>query len=585
MSRSLNNMRRGYWFPLRRERTGWAIDEGMSSEVSSPTGPPSAVRELADALVGALLAAQPFEGTELGLREYDALLPDPSREGEERLSAELAELAARADALEVLTPADEVTLAVTRSVCRATRHDLDVRPAEFTVTAMPIAGPPLLLAFFAQTRLGDGQAAADYLTRVQGAAAYLDTGTQRLLEGVARGRSAVGPLLEQAIAWADRTLSEKVPSALIEPQPPADWDGTAAWRSAVEDAAPSVRAAIARWREQLVALRVSARDEERVGLWALDGGEEDYGRLIERHTTLPLTADELHVLGLAEVARLEDRLLELGAGLGLHALSDIAAAMRAASAAVSPEVALAAARTAVRRAEAAAGDLMPLPLPSACAVEPMPATVAESGMAPHYTRPRLDGSRPGTYWFNTRRPTAGTGWDLEPVAFHETVPGHHSQLARLQHLPDLPLLQQISQTVHSEGWGLYAERLAGEAGLYSDTQAQIGAVYAELMRAVRLVVDTGLHAQRWSRSRAVAYFVEHVAMPEPFLANEIDRYIAWPGQALAYLVGQREILRLREETRVRLGAQYDMRTFHAAVLDSGSVPMPALAAIVGRLGA
>jgi uncharacterized protein (DUF885 family) len=210
----------------------------------------------------------------------------------------------------------------------------------------------------------------------------------------------------------------------------------------------------------------------------------------------------------------------------------------------------------------------------------MPPTVAASGLAPHYTRPRSDGSRPGIYWFNTERPTAGTGWDLEAVAFHETVPGHHSQLARAQQLPDLPLLQQLSVTVHSEGWGLYAERVAGEFGLYSDVRAEIGAITNELMRAARLVVDTGLHAFGWSRGRAVAYIQEHVPMPESFLENEIDRYIAWPGQALAYLVGQREILRLRGKAEQALGAAFELPAFNGVLLDNGSVPMPVLAEVV-----
>jgi uncharacterized protein (DUF885 family) len=194
--------------------------------------------------------------------------------------------------------------------------------------------------------------------------------------------------------------------------------------------------------------------------------------------------------------------------------------------------------------------------------------------------PWTDGSRPGTYWFNTLRPTAGTGWDLEATAFHETVPGHHSQLARLQLLPDLPLVQQLVVTAHAEGWGLYAERLAGEFGLYSSVEAEIGSVYVELFRAARLVVDTGLHAFGWSRERAQQWFLEHVALAEGFLRNEIDRYIAWPGQALAYLVGQREILRLRDEARHAMGARFDLRAFNATVLDSGSVPMRVLADLV-----
>jgi uncharacterized protein (DUF885 family) len=211
----------------------------------------------------------------------------------------------------------------------------------------------------------------------------------------------------------------------------------------------------------------------------------------------------------------------------------------------------------------------------------MPSVVAESGMAPHYSPPRLDGSQPGTYWFNTERPTAGTGWDLEAVAFHEAVPGHHLQLSRIQLLADLPPMQrQRSLTVFSEGWGLYAEQLAEEAGLYSSTESLLGAVTASLMRAARLVIDTGLHAFGWSRAEALAYFLEHVPAPPEFLAAEIDRYICIPGQALAYLTGKRELLRLREEATGRLGAAFTLSSFHAAVLDQGSLPMPVLDRVI-----
>jgi uncharacterized protein (DUF885 family) len=363
--------------------------------------------------------------------------------------------------------------------------------------------------------------------------------------------------------------------------PPDGWHRANAWRDEVTDLAREhLTPAIARWRVALAELRDGARADDHAGIGALPDGAADYERAIAVHTTLPMTARELHDIGLAEVARLEERAVELGATLGLRDLDAVRAAVRASTSELDPQVALGLAEGAVRRAEARAGELMPPPLPAPCAVTAMPPTVADSGMAPHYTLPDEHGGRPGTYWFNTRRPTAGTGWDLESVAFHETVPGHHSQLARAQALTDLPLVQELPVTVHAEGWGLYAERLAGEFGLYSDTRAELGAVYTEMFRAARLVVDTGLHALGWSRTHARTYFTEHVALAESFLHNEIDRYIAWPGQALAYLVGQREILRLRSAAQETLGARFDLPAFNGAVLDSGSVPMPVLARIV-----
>lgn len=560
------------------------------------TPPRNAVTELAAELADTLLAANPFQGSALGLREYDALLPDPSAAAEDELAGRLAALDRRAAELDGADQdgasrdgagqdgadlARQVTLACVRSICRREQDKLATRQPEFTVTAMPFAGPASLLAEAARTALADPQAAGDYLSRLRAAAGWLDGTTERLREGRAKGRVPIGTLVDQAIAWADRTLADPVPAAFLEPVPPAGWDGAAAWRDEVAAVARDhIRPALARWREQLVAHRATARADAAGGLAHVPDGGHDYLRCIAVHTTLPLGAEQLHRIGLDTVAELEVRARELGARVGLADLPAIVGAVRASAGDLDPAAAIAAATEAIRRAERRAAEVMPAPLPGPCAVEPMPSTVGESGMAPHYTRPKLDGSRPGTYWFNTSRPTAGAGWDLEAVAFHEAVPGHHLQLARLQLLPELPLIQQISVTVHSEGWGLYAEELAGEFGLYSGPRAELGAVHAQLLRAARLVVDTGLHALGWSRERAIEYMIEHVALPEGFLTNEIDRYLIMPGQALAYLTGKREILRLRAEAAAEQGADFDLPGFHAAVLDSGSVPMPVLAAIV-----
>jgi uncharacterized protein (DUF885 family) len=541
----------------------------------------SPARQLAQVLVERILEADPFAGTGLGLRQYDRFVPDPSAAAEDRLADDLTHIAAQADSIVADDASDAVTVEAIRAGCARRRRLLELRLDEFTVTAMPYAGPPALLAVLARTVLPDPQAAADYLERLKGSADWLDGTTERLREGAARGRFPVGSLLDDALAWTDHTLADGVPAAITAPAPPQGWAGAAAWRGEVERvASEQIVPALARWRERLVELRPQARPDDEVGIGALPGGDADYEKAVAVHTTLPVTAGELHRLGLAEVERLEERAREVGARLGLADLDAVRAALRASTTAQDPQAALAAAQAAVRRAEERAAEIMPAPLPDPCAVTPMPQTVAESGMAPHYTRPREDGSRPGTFWFNTMRATAGTGWDLEAVAFHETVPGHHSQLARLQRIDGLPLLQQLSITVHSEGWGLYAERLAGEFGLYSSPEAELGAVYVEMHRAARLVVDTGLHALGWSRQQARDYLIEHVALAEGFLANEIDRYIAWPGQALAYLVGQREILRLRDRARAALGERFELPAFNAALLDCGNLPMPVLASVV-----
>lgn len=537
-------------------------------------------RELADRYHEGWLAAHPFAASQYGVPGHDADVPDESEAGDARRRAEVEAALAEARALEggELSADDAVTLGCLIGSAEQELAALDLGAVEYTVTSMPFAGPATLMALAARTVLPDARAAEDYVTRLQRAGGWIDQYTERLRAGAATGRLPVAPLTADAVAWADALLADPVPAPLAAPRAPEGWDGAAAWEAARDRAAAEVvRPALVRWVAQLRELLPRCRDAEHPGLVHLPGGDADYARAIRIHTTLPLTAEELHRTGREEVARLEARCLELGAELGLGDLPSIWRAMRASSAEADPARALAAAAEAVRRAESRAGEVFPQPLPPACAVTPMPPIVAASGAAPHYTAPRLDGTRPGTYWFNLERPTAGTGWDLEGVAFHEAVPGHHFQLSRIQLLGDLPAFQrQRSYTVFAEGWGLYAEQLAEEMGLYSGTQALLGAMANALMRGARLVVDTGMHALGWSRAEALAYFVEHVPMPESFLANEIDRYIFWPGQALGYLTGKREIIRLRDRARAALGPAFSLPAFHAAVLDHGSLPLPVL---------
>jgi uncharacterized protein (DUF885 family) len=193
----------------------------------------------------------------------------------------------------------------------------------------------------------------------------------------------------------------------------------------------------------------------------------------------------------------------------------------------------------------------------------------------------MDGTRPGTYFANTYRAEERDRYSSESTAFHEAVPGHHFQLALAQELAELPLLRRIAPvTAYSEGWGLYAERLADEMGLYSDPVSRLGMVTKDSMRAARLVVDTGLHAMGWSRQQAVDYMAANTAMPRVDIEFEVDRYIADPGQALAYMVGRLEIQRIRARAETALGDRFDIRAFHDAVLCDGPLPLGVLDEVV-----
>jgi uncharacterized protein (DUF885 family) len=540
----------------------------------------TSARDLADRFHQRWLTENPFAASMYGIPGYDDLMPDESEEGERAWRSEVEGFLAEADAIdpEPLTPADVVTLDCTREMATQELTMIDMAKAEYTVTAMQYAGPALFMAVAARTVLLDAAAAEAYLTRLRRSDVWLDQTSERLLAGAKKGRLPVAPLVEQAITWAEAVLAGPVPGPILAPQPPPGWAGTAAWEDErLRIGAEVVKPALARWVAAIRELLPRARPSDRPGLVYLPGGAEDYARAVRAYTTLPLHPEQLHQTGLDHIAVLEARAVELGAGLGLSGLDEVLGALRDSAGKISPAEAIGEATVAVRRAEARAAEFFPQPLPPPCQVTPMPEVVAVSGAAPHYTPPRLDGGRPGTFWFNTERPTAGTGWDIEVVAFHEAVPGHHLQLSRLQLLTELPAMQrQRSLPVFSEGWGLYAEQLAEEAGLYADDRGLLGSISTSLMRAARLVVDTGLHFYGWSRERALEFLVEHVPMPLEFLANEVDRYVVVPGQALAYLTGKLEIIRIREQAQQRLGPAFSLPAFHAAVLDHGSLPMPVL---------
>jgi uncharacterized protein (DUF885 family) len=541
----------------------------------------SSVRDLADRLHRRWLEENPFTATMYGIPGYDDLVPDESEEGRRAWRTEVGQFRGEAEAMdrEQLTPADAVTLDCTMEAATQELANIDLASAEHTVTAMQYAGPATFLGVAARTVLVDPAAAEAYLTRLRRSGGWFDQIGGRLRAGADKGRLPVAPLAGQAVIWAEGVLAAPGMSPVLSPQPPPGWDGAAAWEAERRAAAEEVvQPALARWVATVKELLPRARPSERAGLAYLPDGEEDYARAVRIATTLPLSPGELHQTGLDQVTALEARAVELGAGLGLSGLDEVFTALRDSSGKVAPEEAMRRAAGAVKRAEARAGEFFPAPLPPPCAVRPMPEIVAVSGAAPHYTPPRLDGGRPGTFWFNTERPTAGTGWDIDVVAFHEAVPGHHLQLSRLQLLTGLPALQrQRSLAVFSEGWGLYAEQLAEETGLYTDDRGLLGSVSTSLMRAARLVVDTGIHAYGWSRERALQFMAEHVPMPREFLADEVDRYVVMPGQALAYLTGKLEILRIRDDARKRLGPAFSLPSFHGAVLDHGSLPMPTLA--------
>lgn len=321
------------------------------------------------------------------------------------------------------------------------------------------------------------------------------------------------------------------------------------------------------------------------GVWKLPDGDAYYDHLVRHYTTTDLDAETVHATGLAEVARIEGEMNALLVGAGrskgpvgarlaeltldptqLYANDD---AGRAACIADFERI-IAEAETRVAPAFNRKPD-------SKVTVERVPAFREATSSGASYTRPALDGSRPGVFFINLRDMAEIPRYGMRTLAYHEAIPGHHFQIALSQSIESVPAFRRVVPfTAFSEGWALYAERLAWELGLLADPLADLGRLQAEMFRATRLVVDTGIHRKRWSREEAIAYMLSKTGMAEGDVTNEVERYFVLPGQALSYKVGMMRMLELRERARNSLGERFDLRGFHDTVLMSGALPLSVL---------
>jgi uncharacterized protein (DUF885 family) len=315
------------------------------------------------------------------------------------------------------------------------------------------------------------------------------------------------------------------------------------------------------------------------GVWALPDGAARYRFAIRRITTTDLTPEQIHELGLKQIAEIEAEMLEVAHKLGfkdLPALNEHIKTERRFYA-KSGEQLLGLYTDYSRQMEAELPKLFGHLPKSQLSVIPMEAARSKNAVPADYTDGAADGSRPGHINVNEWDPEHRLLLNVEAIAYHEGVPGHHLQLSLAQEMPDLPAFRRhAGYTAFVEGWALYAERLGQEVGRYQDPYSNYGRLENEMWRAIRLVIDTGVHQKRWSREQMVDYFHRYTAMDEPNVQSEVDRYIAWPGQALAYKLGQLEILKLRDKTRQTLGPNFDLRTFHDEVLGNGALPLDVL---------
>ena len=545
-----------------------------------------ALRHLADEYWEGVLRRNPVLATFLGDYRYNDRLPDV---GPRRRAEEEADLRAVLSGLQPLAAVpfdieDRITWDMLRLAIQTGLDALRLRLDEMSVDQMD--GPQVWLLELLNWHPTDTpEHVQQLIARYRAFDRYMDQYLDALRDGIKDARTAPTIAVERVIAQLRALLGTPVDeSPLLSPAATQPEPLARGLREAVVEVVyPAFQRMLDFLADYLT--RHARRDP---GVWAVADGDEIYSLLARQHTTTELSPDELHQMGaddLAEIHR-EMRAIMNRRGAPATSLRGFTEQLTRDPANLPSgrdeliqiaEQLLATAGAALPRAF---GRLPRMPI----VVMPIEPYRERDAPAAFYFQGSEDGSRPGIFYINTFEPSARPKHTLPALAFHEGVPGHHLQVALAQEAADLPAFRRLSAgwlgNAFVEGWALYTERLADELGLYADELARYGMLGYQAWRACRLVVDTGLHHLRWSRERAIEFFLENVGLTERETFNEVDRYIVWPGQALAYKVGQREIERLRSQQQAALGPRFDLRTFHDDLLRHAAVPLSTLPLLI-----
>ena len=534
-------------------------------------------------------STDPFNATMLGVPGFDDQVPDPSRAGTAAAATRIGAIERAAAAIDIaeLDADDRIDREVLLNLACAARADLEHGSWEANASADGY-GSPQGAAFMAvpTASLTDAAAVEGYLRRLGMLGLFFDTVGERYRQAAADGRAPTQVGVRQALDQLEGHLAG--PDDVFQrPGLPDDVRPEQVRARIAETVGEVVHPAMRRLAALLddEVLPV-ARADDAVGLGSVPGGAAAYLAAVRRHTTTDLTPEQVHDIGHAVLGELQDQWLELGGQvLGTTDVPSTLARLRddpSLRFGSSHEI-LDVVTAALGRAEAVRDQWFPHYDIGDCAVEQIDPIEAGNAALAHYRPPSADGSRPGAHCVLTVDPHERFTYEYEALAFHESTPGHHLQIASAQTFSHLPMYRRFLDAevcAYVEGWGLYSERLADEMGLYSSSVQRLGMVSFDALRACRLVVDTGMHHLGWSRQEAIDFMWANTATTRHNVVNEINRYIAWPGQALAYMVGRREIVRLRGVAQQRLGAGFDIRGFHGAVLSNGAVPLRVLEGVV-----
>jgi len=531
------------------------------------------------------LKTSPEFATAIGDARFNDQLADRSAEAAERDAQHARESIRTIEAIDTAGFPEQESLNKTL-ILRQLHDGLDnaqFRPWEMPVNQMngdhlDLAALPSQMPF---KTVKDYQ---NYLARLHAIPHALDQDTINMRQGLKDRLMPPRYLLEKVTSEAQdiatKPLAESPFTAPLHQfpstiSPPDKQRLTTAIESAVQD---EVQPAFSKFAA-FVRDEYAPHGRTEYGIWSLPNGEAQYRVAVRQMTTTDRTPADIHAMGVKQVAEIDAQMLALAQSLGFHDLKSFNEHIRK-----DPEHYGKSSQQIFDLYQHYA-DQMKAKLPllfghlpkTPLEVVPMEAYRAPHAVPADYSPGAADGGRPGRINVNEFDPTHRLLLNVEAIAYHEGIPGHHMQFSIAQELPDTPAFRRFSEyNAYSEGWAFYAERLGKEVGFYQDPYSEYGRLENEMWRSVRLVVDTGVHEQHWSRQQMIDFFHEHTAMDDQNIETEVDRYIAWPGQALAYKLGQMKILELRERAKQALGAHFDIRAFHDAVLDEGPLPLDLL---------
>lgn len=543
---------------------------------------PTPVNALADRFWDGMLALSPVWATMLGDESSADRWDDPSPAGREAEQSLVERTLAEAAAIDTkgIGTEERVTLDMIRVVCGTRLRALELRTWQVE-SVDQLAGVQVLPGDLARIqRVDTPERIERLLRRLAAYPALVHAVIANMDDGRRAGRTSAPVTVERTIVQLRRML--EVP-ATEAPLVVANTGIPAADREAI---AAAIAAHVLPAQAELLAALEAYRPHVRSGdgiCWLADG-DALYRSMIHAWTTIDEDARSIHEYGLARLEAIRDEMAGIARRLGHRDIAALRAhlATDPANHATDPAELVRIAEDQIARTTAVAPRWFGRLPVAGVEVRAVEAHQEQEAPPAFYIPPAADGSRPGIYFLNTYDPASRPVHRLASTTFHEAVPGHHFQIALEGELTELPAFRRFGARMaggaYAEGWGLYSERLADEMGLYRDDVERFGMLEAQAWRAVRLVVDTGIHAFRWDRARSIALLQDGAGLSLLEAETETDRYITWPGQALTYMLGQREIEGLRRDLQARDGARFDLRAFHDAVLGHGSLPLATLRA-------